>query len=181
MADNTETAVDVAELREKQAASMAKIAELEAEQDARDAKELSLKNEVAELRAAQDRSEVNAIEKDLMQTRTYGRRAFVLAPAAREIIMPRVAGGGVIELAEGETQRGQFVKMIDELIEMAGKETLLVQTSLEGTTPNERPGMEPKTKTATARVKELMAKGMEEPEAYAQAIDEGCEDIMEVL
>ncbi len=180
MADTTKDAVDVAELQKTQAASMAKIAELEAERADRDAKELSLKNEVTELRAAQDRSEVTSIEREWMQPRVFGNRSFILAPAAREILMPRVTGGGIIELADGETQRGQFVKMVNEIIEMAGNETLLVQTSLEGVTPNEKPGTKHEQKTVTNRVKELMGEGMEEPDAYAQAVDEGCEDIMEV-
>lgn len=178
MAENTHD-IDVAELQKEQAASMAKIAELEAERAERDAKELALKSEVAELRAAQDRSEVAAIEKDWMGPRVFGKRSFILAPAARELLLSRVIGNGVVELSEGETQRSSFVKMVDSLVEMAGNGTLLVQTSLEGVTPNTKSG-EQKPKTVASRVKELMADGMEEPDAYAQAVDEGYEDIMEV-
>jgi hypothetical protein len=163
MADNTKT-VDVAELQRNQAASAERIAELEAEKAQRDAekkeqevKELALNNRIAELQAAQERTEIAAIEKEWMQPRVFGNRSFMLAPAAREVFMTRVAGNGVAELAEGETQRENYVNAMNQIIEMAGNGTLLVQTSLEGVAPNSKPG-DNKPKTEEEKIAELQAK-----------------------
>lgn len=157
-----------AEKAEREAKEAARLAELEAAKKAQEVKELALKNEIAELRAAQERSEIAGIEKDWMQPRVFGKRSFTLAPAARDLCMSRVAGNGVAELAEGENSRQKYVEFVNSIIEMAGNEKLLVQTSLEGVTPNTKP--EDNTeKSFDAQIAELQEKeGLEYGDAWEQ-------------
>jgi hypothetical protein len=164
--------VDVAELqRQMQAMSAARdneIADLKAriessEKARQETVELALEQEkakdakIAELQAAQDKAEATHILTEMQQRgRTYHDRSYLLSPATIDVITPWIEGKGVVELQDGESPRHKFVGFVESLIELAGKNALLVPMELQGGMTHIPPNTASKTKEE--KINELMQK-----------------------
>ena len=186
MAEKTQDLSNVVELQELHATldkQNAVIAELNSRVDtveeARQAAvELAITNEkvkdekIAELQGKQDEVETQRILSELSgKVRKFGDRAYLLSPAFMEIVTPSIKTSGVIELAEGENLRQKYADMFDSVIELAGKNAILVPIETQGPRAFEAPDSTPKTEDENVR--DLMAKNPEltKQEAFVQTLN----------
>jgi hypothetical protein len=175
--DNT---VDVAELQKLEATLTEQnkaIAELKAAFEASEKeKEMIAKEKtandakIAELEAKAEKSHVQGLLAEMAgKFRKYGDNAYQVSPAFMEVISPFVESKGIVELADGEDLSAKHIKMFEDILELAGKGTLLVPMTIKGEKAYERSDEQPKTiETVIAELQEKN-KDLSDSEAWIQA------------
>lgn len=158
MADQTtHSPVDVSELQKMKdtlTANNAALAELQAkftaaENEKAKAIELArqqadekaaLSAKISELQAKQDELDSDKLIAELCRPRKFGEIMFQISPAFQEIAESQIRKNGVIELADGKTARQSVKAMFDGIVELAGKNALLVPLTTVGEKATTRNG-----------------------------------------
>jgi len=169
-----ESKVDVSELQkvkdtltelqaklDKAEAERAKVVELAMQKEQeKDAK-------ITELQTKQDAADAEKTISELKRMRTFGDRSYITSPAFIEVVSP-VLTGGIVQELQG---RENMAKVLDAIVELAGKNALLVPLTMQGNMAFEAPENKPKDKAAM--IQELMTtENLSEADAWVRVTDQ---------